>query len=375
MNLVLLAAENFISHDEKISGVEEYGQGIIHDTYLVTYNNGASRFILQRINTQVFQNPAAIMHNLSLVSEHIQEQIKVSGKGLDVNWQALHGIPTRDGREYFIDADGAFWRALSFIKEATPLEQIFSLDAAREAGRALGIFHWLVSDLDPELLQNTVPGFHNIEYYLKQYAEASGKGRNITELEQYCRQFVEDRRDWAPVLENGRRNNVLKVRVIHGDPKINNIMVDRKTGKAVSMIDLDTVMPGLVQYDIGDCLRSSCNSTGEEITDFSKVRFDVECCEAVLSGYIKEARRFITGTDFDFLFDAIRLIPFELGLRFYTDFLEGNVYFKVSNVKQNLNRAVVQFKLVESIEQQEDKIRAIIKEWCTAFKNCNTCNL
>jgi Ser/Thr protein kinase RdoA (MazF antagonist) len=362
MNVDTLAAENFFSTNEKNFKVEKYGQGIIHDTYLVTFNNGASRFILQRINTEVFQNPATIMHNLRLVSEHINERMQTGDSGLDTNWQVLYGINTRDGRDYFIDADGDFWRALSFISEATPLEQISSLDDAREVGRALGIFHWLMSDLNPELLHETLPGFHNIEHYLKQYDVASGKDRKISELEQYCRQFVDARRKWAPVLENGRRNNELKIRVIHGDPKINNIMVDRKTGKAVSIIDLDTVMPGLVQYDIGDCLRSCCNTMGEETDDFSMVRFDLKRCEAVLSGYICEARRFLTGKDFDFLFDSTRLIPFELGLRFFTDFLNGNVYFKVSHSRHNLNRAIVQFRLVESIELQEKMIRTLIEK-------------
>jgi hypothetical protein len=149
-------------------------------------------------------------------------------------------------------------------------------------------------------------------------------------------------------------------------------MIDRVSGKAVSIIDLDTVMPNLVQYDIGDCLRSCCNTMGEEGADFSEVQFDLKRCEAVLSGYTEAARRFMTVEDFDFLFDAVRLIPFELGLRFYTDFLEGNVYFKVSHQGQNLDRAMVQFKLVESIERQEDKLRLIIEECRAVSKISNS---
>ena len=372
MNMALLAAGNFISHDETITGVEEYGHGIIHDTYLVRLNNEESRFILQRLNTQVFTDPEAIMHNLKLVCEHIQERTKVSGSRIDAGWQMLHGITARDGRDFFIDADGTFWRALSFIGGAIPLEHISSLNDAREVGRALGTFHWLISDLNPELLHETLPGLHNVEQYLEKYDEVLGKGKEISGSEKYCRQFVEDRRSWAPVLEKARRENVLQMRVIHGDPKINNIMVDRITGEAVSIIDLDTVMPGLVHYDIGDCLRSCCNTMGEDATDFSAVRFDLKRCEAVLSGYTGASRRFLNGTDFDFLFDAVRLIPFELGLRFYTDFLGSNVYFKVSRQDQNLDRAMVQFKLVESIEQQKDRLRAIIEECRTAFTSSNS---
>lgn len=372
MKKVVQAAENFIRHDETIAGVEQYGHGIIHDTYLVKLGNRADRFILQRINTQVFTNPAAVMHNLRLVCAHMQERRKAGGSAIDANWQMLQSIPARDDRDLFVDAGGAFWRALSFIRGANPLEKISCLHDAREAGRALGIFHWLISDLNPELLHVTLPGFHNIEHYLKQYDEVIVRSNKSGEDGSFCQEFVEDRKGWAPVLENGRRENLLSVRVIHGDPKINNILVNRNTGEAVSIIDLDTVMPGLGLYDIGDCLRSCCNTVGEEAADFSAVRFDLERCGALLSGYTGAAREVLTDGDFDLLFDAIRLLPFELGLRFYTDFLAGNEYFKISRRGQNLERAMVQFKLVESIERQEEGIRAVIEECRVAFTGNNS---
>ncbi len=372
MDMALQAAENFISQDKCIVSVEPYGHGIIHDTFLVKLNNKPGSFILQRINKEVFTNPAAIMHNLGVVSAHILERIKVSNSRIDANWQMLQILPTRDGREFFIDADGVFWRALSFIREAISLEKIISLDDAREVGRALGTFHWLISGLSPELLHDTLPGFHNVEQYLKKYDAVLGKSKVGSGADKFCQQFVEERRNWAPILEIGRREKKLQVRIIHGDPKINNIMVDNTTGRAVSIIDLDTVMPGLVQYDIGDCLRSCCNTMGEEAADLSAVYFDCKRCEAVLSGYTDAAQGCLTDTDFDFFFDAIRLIPLELGLRFYTDHLEGNVYFKVSRQNQNLERAMVQFKLVESIEQQEDKLRAVIEDCRVVFRSSNS---
>ncbi len=371
MNRALQAAENFRSRDESITGVEKYGHGIIHDTYLVRLNRGAKKIILQRLNSEVFKDPEAVMYNLHHICEHIQEQMKINSTGVAADWQMLQNIATRDGRDFFIDAAGDFWRALSFIRGAVPLEHITGPDDAGEAGRALGIFHWLLSDLSPELLLETLPGFHNVEGYLKHYDEVVAKRNGPGAAEKYCQQFIEDRRSWAPVLENGRREKIITVRIIHGDPKVNNIMADRVTGRAVSIIDLDTVMPGLVQYDIGDCLRSCCSTMGEEAADLSAVRFDLDLCEAVLSGYTGAARKFLSNTDFDFLFDAVRLLPFELGLRFYTDFLEGNVYFRVNHLDQNLDRAQVQFKLVESIEQQEDMIRAIIEK-CRVVCLANT---
>jgi len=360
MRSPLGVAQQFIDTDDAVAAVEKYGHGIIHDTYLVKQGSGEKAFILQRINTHVFQDPEAIMHNLRIVCEHMRQRLESSKSKVDVDWQLLQGITARDGRDFVIDENGAFWRALRFI-EGAPLEKIARLQDAGEAGRALGIFHRLTSDLNPELLHETLPGFHSIEHYLVQYDAARRNCPKTGEAEIYCQQFIENRMERATVLELGRSRNLLRLRVIHGDPKINNIMVDRVSGRAVSMIDLDTVMGGLVHYDIGDCLRSCCNTITEDAADLSEVKFDLARCQAALTGYIEEAKGFLTDSDFDFFYDCIRLIPFELGLRFYTDFLAGNVYFKISHRDQNRERAMVQFKLVESIEAQEEGIRAIIE--------------
>ncbi len=362
MKTVLQAAEQFIGTGDKIAGIERFGHGIINDTYLVVLEHQAKQFIVQRINTDVFKDPAAIMHNLRLVSEHVRNRIRISGSWLETEWQMLQVIPTRDGRDFFVDAKENFWRAIHFIRDAYPLERISSLAEAEEVGRAVGIFHRLTRDLKPELLRETLPGFHNIEQYLQHYDAVRGRMGSSRYADEFCRNFITARRSWAPVLEKARKGKALRAQVVHGDPKINNIMINSRSGKAVSIIDLDTMMPGLVHYDIGDCLRSCCNIMGEEAFDPGAVRFDLGRCKAVLTGYTTVARSFLTSRDFDFLFDAVRLIPFELGLRFYTDFLEGNRYFEVSRDSQNLDRARVQFKLVESIEQQEEAVRLLIEE-------------
>ena len=154
----------------------------------------------------------------------------------------------------------------------------------------------------------------------------------------------------------------LKLRPIHGDPKVNNVMIDTGTGHAIGIVDLDTVKPGLVHYDIGDCIRSCCNTAGEETENWEDVRFEPDLCRAILQGYFSMARDFLTEGDYEYLYDAIRLIAFELGLRFFTDYLEGNVYFKVRHSEHNLLRALVQFKLAESIESRAGSIRAIIED-------------
>jgi Ser/Thr protein kinase RdoA (MazF antagonist) len=172
--------------------------------------------------------------------------------------------------------------------------------------------------------------------------------------------FVAQRSPWASVLEDARGRGELRLRPIHGDPKINNIMIDEHTGHAVSIVDLDTVKPGLIHYDIGDCLRSCCNPLGEETTEIDEVYFDLDLCRAILEGYLGEAQRFMTDADTAYVYDAIRLIAFELGLRFFTDYLEGDVYFKARYREHNLMRALVQFRVAESIEAQADEIRAIV---------------
>ena len=178
----------------------------------------------------------------------------------------------------------------------------------------------------------------------------------------YGLRFVAERRAWAPVLEEARAQGRLRLRPIHGDPKVNNVMLDTATGQAVGLVDLDTVKPGLVHYDIGDCLRSGGNLLGEETEAWEAVRFEPELGRAILHGYLSQAQDFLTETDYAYLYDAIRLLAFELGLRFFTDYLAGNVYFKAKHPEHNLVRALVQFKLTESIESQAGAIRAIIRD-------------
>jgi Ser/Thr protein kinase RdoA (MazF antagonist) len=177
-----------------------------------------------------------------------------------------------------------------------------------------------------------------------------------------CLAVVEARRGVAPVLEDARREGTLRVRPIHGDPKVTNVMVDETTGRAVGLIDLDTVNPGLLHYDLGDCLRSACNRLGEETGAWGEVRFDLSLCRAVVTGYLSAAAGTLTEADTAYVYDAVRLIAFELGLRFLTDHLEGDVYFRTRRPGQNLARALVQFRLTESIEAQEPAIRLLVDE-------------
>ena len=334
--------------------VNEFGNGNINDTYIVTLDTAdENKFVLQRINTHVFKQPQLIMQNMRAFTEHVHRRVQNERHA----WEAPRVIPAKDGNDYFIDAENNFWRAISFIDGSQSHETIKNPSHAREVGHALGMFQNLISDLPIESLADTLEGFHITPRYLRQFDIIhSQNGTHRSPEARHCFKFIEERRAFAHILENAH----LPLRPIHGDPKVNNVMIHNTTGKAVSIVDLDTVKPGLVHYDIGDCLRSGCNRLGEDAEDWEAVHFDPEIGAAILEGYLAEARAFLIDADYEYLYASIRLLTFELGLRFFTDYLAGNVYFKVKYPDHNLQRALVQFKLTESIEAHEVDIRNII---------------
>jgi Ser/Thr protein kinase RdoA (MazF antagonist) len=348
----------------RVIDVREFGNGNINSTFLVTLESkGAKHFILQRINTQVFRQPELVMQNIRISTEHIRGRLKRASIDAGRRFEIPRVLLSKDGRDHWIDPEGSFWRALSFIEDSRSFDTIRDIDHARELGYALGLFHTLLSDLPAEGLADTLEGFHVTPLYLRHYESVLAKHRAGKSPEvDYCLRFVSERSAWAHVLEKAREQGKLFLRPIHGDPKVNNIMIDTATEQAVGIVDLDTIKPGLVHYDIGDCLRSGCNPLGEETGKWENVRFDPDLCRAVLQGYLSMARDFLTENDFEYIYDSIRLIAFELGLRFFTDYLEGNIYFKVSSPEHNLSRALVQFRLTESIEAQATAIQTIIRD-------------
>jgi hypothetical protein len=329
-----------------------FGHGLINDTFFIGTDTPGTSAVLQRINRRAFPQPELVMANLRTLLDYLDAQPQTGSR-------ALH-LPrirrARDGRDFVIDPEGGFWRALGFIEDSYTPASLTDPAQAGEVGFGLGWFHAAVSGLDPARLHITRPGFHNTPLYLAHYDEAAGTGAPDD-----CRAFIEQRRVGVSALEDARRDGRLPSRPIHGDPKLDNFLFDCASHRAVSLIDLDTVQPGLVHYDIGDCLRSCCNPAGESPKEVSDVHFDLDIARAILTGYLAQAR-FLTADDFRYLYDAIRLVPLELGLRFLTDHLEGDRYFKVTHRGHNLHRARVQFKLVEHIERAEPEIRGLLEE-------------
>ncbi|HYA39477.1 MAG TPA: aminoglycoside phosphotransferase family protein [Candidatus Methylomirabilis sp.] len=344
----------------EVLSVQPHGHGLINDSFLVTTASGR-RAILQRINRHVFPRPECIMENLRMLVEHVQRREPAP----DARHLRLPQIlVARDGKDYLVDSQGGFWRALGFIENTRTFETLANTAQAEEVGFALGRFHELVHDLDPSGLHETLPGFHNAPAYFARFLRASARPRiRVASRELvYCLAFVEARSSLARILETARRDGRLAIRVVHGDTKLNNILFDAGSGRAVSLIDLDTVQPGLIHYDIGDCLRSCANRAGESPANINAVGFDLDVGNAILKSYVAETRHFLVPEDYRHMYGAIRLIPFELGLRFLTDFLEGDHYFKTDWPEQNLYRARVQFALVSDIERQEAQLKNLVTE-------------
>ena len=357
-------ADQFSSHGSIID-IQELGNGNVNDTFLVTLDGGRDQyFVLQRINTQVFCQPERVMQNILTFSEHVDRKLHQDDLRFDNRrWEVPRVLRAQGSQNPWVDAEGSFWRAMSFIGASESFDTIKDIDHAREIGYGLGMFHTLISDLPVSSLADTLEGFHITPSYLAHYHQVlENSSVDHTSEVEYCVAFVRDRPTLPHVLETAKADGKLQMRPIHGDPKINNVLMDSTTGQAIGLIDLDTVKPGLVHYDIGDCLRSGCNLLGEETQQWEAVTFEPDLCEAILQGYGSVANAFLTEADYDYFYDAIRLIAFELGLRFLTDYLAGNVYFKSKYPSHNLDRALVQFKLTESIEAQASTIRAIIRD-------------
>ena len=342
------------------------GEGNIHQSYLIqTQSEAPRRYVLQQINQSVFPQPDLIAENMKTVWEHYQNR-----PGNDYHWVFPEIISTSNDQPLHIDEERNAWRLTRYIENTRTCQVIETPLLAEESGRALGIFHRILSELPASRIHVTLPGFHDSAGYLQQYDSVISQFQPDSfgnEL-RYCHEVIEARRSLVKVLSDHAKPGALTTGIIHGDPKINNILFDTKTHRAIGMIDLDTLMPAPLLYDIGDAVRSGCNPGGEEETNLQNVRLDVDLFEALMKGYFREAAVLLNPLDRSLICDACRLLTFELGLRFFADHLAGNRYFKVATPDQNLNRALVQFKLLEDIEAKKTQIRTIAKSghqtWC-----------
>jgi hypothetical protein len=333
---------------------EPFGSGHINDTWRVTTGHGIrNRYILQRLNHAVFQNPAAVMENIRRVTTHLDR--KTAGAP-DAARRVLKLIPALDDKPCYQDGAGDWWRVYYFVERTRAVDVVESPAQAFAAARAFGQFQKLLADLPAPRLHDTIPGFHHTPKRFAALEKAiADDAFNRAALAKTEVEFALRHRAICGALLDAQ----LPARVTHNDTKINNVLLDDATGEGVCVIDLDTVMPGLALYDFGDMVRSMTNPAPEDERDLSKVEMQFPIFEALLCGYLAAAD-FLTPSEKSLLTVAGQVISFELGLRFLTDFLSGDAYFKVRREGQNLDRCRAQFKLFESIRRQEPAMRKLV---------------
>lgn len=340
---------------------EPYGSGHINDTYAATFSQGgtAVRYIFQRVNHNIFKNPPALMENIERVTSHQQKKLASAG---DASRKALTLIRTRCGRAYSKDDDGNYWRSYIFVEKAKTYDIIETPEQAFQAARAFGEFQKTLVDLPGGRLLETIPDFHNTP---KRYAALEEAiQRDVKNRAAECKKEIEftmKRKEIAGLLIDLCAKGEIPERITHNDTKLNNVMIDDATNQGICVIDLDTVMPGLVHYDFGDLVRTSTSPAAEDEKDLSKVKMQMNMFEALIKGYLESAGGFLNPTERKYLPFAGKLITLEIGVRFLTDYLAGDVYFKIKKPEHNLDRCRTQFKLVQSIEEQEDKMMSFLK--------------
>ena len=355
-----------IAHEFTLGGdilaATPYGSGHINDTYKVDVQSdrGPSRYVLQRINHKVFLRPDELMANVERVCAHAYAKLEQAGEP-DAERRTLRLIPTRQSKAWHIDAAGNRWRCYHFIEGATGHDVVRSPEQAYAAAHSFGAFQSLLADLPGGRLHETIPDFHHTPSRFARFQQALAQdahGRAAAAVPEIA--FALARAHEVSVVIDALRDGTLPERVTHNDTKLNNVLLDDITQEGVCVIDLDTVMPGSVLYDFGDLVRTSTSPAAEDETDLAKVRMQLPMFAALVKGYLESTSGFLTPKEKELLPFAGKLITFEIGLRFLTDWLEGDTYFKIKRPTHNLDRARTQFKLVESIEAQLPAMQALV---------------
>ena len=334
-----------------------YGSGHINDSYCVVCRGprGVARSLLQRVNGRVFKNPVALMENVQRVTAHLAA--RVEGEA-DAERRVLRLIAAQDGLSWHVDAAGNIWRAYQFIEGARTYDAVRSAGQAFAAASAFGRFQRLLVDLPAPRLHDTIPDFHNTakRYAALEQAIVEDAADRASLVKDEIA-FVRSRASIAGVLQAAG----LPERITHNDTKFNNVMLDDATGEAICVVDLDTVMPGLVLHDFGDMVRTTTSPSEEDERDLSKVYMQFGMFEALLRGYLSTAEEFLTKAERKHLVIAGKVIVFEQGIRFLTDYLNGDTYYKIHREGHNLDRCRTQFRLLESIEKQETEMERLLR--------------
>lgn len=355
-----------ISHKFQIYGELLHAEvckiGHINETYIAAYYQAGTRvrYIHQRINTDVFKNPDHVMENVMRVTKHIRDTLRKK-QIKEVTRRTLTLVPTRDGLPYYRDCYDNCWRTYFLIEDTRTYDVVKNERQAYQAGKAFGEFQNYLINLKGNRLYDTIPNFHNTPLRLEtlykaieedKFNRAAGVKREIN--------FIRKHEAIAPILIRGLKDGSIPERITHNDTKFNNVMMDVKTDEAMCVIDLDTVMPGTVLYDFGDMVRTTTSSTTEDELNLSKVKARTSMFQSLAKGYVESAGSFLTPKEKSLLTFAGKLITYTIAIRFLTDYLSGDVYFRVHRPFHNLDRCRTQLKLVESLERKEDEFQKFV---------------
>ncbi len=337
--------------------------GHINETFGATYVDGkeVSRVVHQTINTQVFREPIPLMNNVVRVTEHLRRKLAAEGAS-DLRRRSLEVIPTHDGLPYHIDEDGRYWRTFVFVEGVRSYDAVQTPLQAAQAGHAFGRFQALLSDLPARELATTIPDFHHtpkrFERLLKaieidEFNRAKSASKEIA--------FAQSMAPVVSALVDAEARGDVPLRVTHNDTKFNNVLLDEESGEAMCVVDLDTVMPGLVLYDFGDMVRTTTSRTAEDEQYLDRVELEMPMFEALARGYIEATRDFVTPAERRLMVLSGKLITFTIGIRFLTDYLQGDQYFRIHREHHNLDRCRKQFKLIQSIQTKEDEMQRLVE--------------
>lgn len=341
-----------------------YGEGHINNTNLVTVSSDTEtkKYILQRINTDIFTNPKELMENICNVTSYLKTVIEK--RGGDTERETMTVIYTRDGQPYFTDSEQGVWRVFTYVEHTICLQQCRDTNDFYSSAKAFGQFQKNLADYDASTLHETIPDFHNTPDRFRKFKEALSadilhRAAEVANEIAFIEAHEADCSYMTDLLDAGK----LPLRVTHNDTKLNNILLDDQTGEALCIIDLDTVMPGLAANDYGDSIRFGANHSAEDEQDLSKVNFSLELFETYTKGFLEIAGDALTPLEIETLPCGAKLMTLECGIRFLTDYLEGDHYFAIHRPGQNLDRARTQFKLVRDMETHWVEMGEIVRKY------------
>ncbi len=341
---------------------QRYGSGHINATFLVHTEDNSRKYILQRINTEIFTDPKGLMENICGVTDYLREHIIAAGG--DPERETLNVVRTLDGKAFFADSEGGFWRVFTFVTNTVCLEKVESENDFFTVGATFGNFMNQLADYPAATLHETIARFHDTPNRYANFEKAlaedvMGRAKDIQPEIDFIHAHEADCHHLVDLLAAGK----LPLRVTHNDTKINNVLLDAESGKGICVIDLDTIMPGLSAYDFGDSIRSGANDCAEDEPDQSKVHFSLHLFDVFAKGYLSTAGAVMPELEKKCLPWGAKLMTLECGIRFLTDYLEGDHYFATHRPGQNLDRARTQFTLVKNMEEQWDDMMAVIDRY------------